>query len=294
MELSTVSRDPQSHLERGAALLVVLSTLALALSTAMTLAGLAAEARKCRILDGREATVADIVDHAEDIALEWLETSADEVVLAPDVDTPSVDVLDDKIPIGRAVLELRIRAYDQEGMVPARMARGGSPLRACLSDRVRSSLDALQGAGGAELDGLDRLCSVDVFPPIASKDVAVVGADEPALGAVVATHGRDRIHVNTAPMGLVIEALRAIGQVGSLEPILAARSAGRRSTALVVAPRRRETPAVSLTSSSDAWAFRVDAHLDGVRRSSWLVFEREQRSGAAGSFRKVQRLVIGD
>lgn len=158
--------------------------------------------------------------------LQWLLREAPTAVLPPRAAEPRIEVMADAWTTqAGAAQSIAITAWDQLGMVPRTHLRGTSPLAAVLPDAVLPSTAPLR-ADHAGLDAIDP--GIRRFP--------VRGDDEPAIGALIATHNplpirrepmeAGSINVNTAPIELIELALR-LHQRDGLEQIAEARAAGR-------------------------------------------------------------------
>ncbi len=301
---------------RGAALLIVLATLILAVGASVTIAAAASTHRLARKLARQTLVADDLLRAAEAPIMAWLEAESQKVVLPPDTVVPRIEVLHDVFAVDATRYELQITAWDQCGMVPVGAARSGSPLRLALPSEVRRCLDRLTIPEGV-VPGLDLFLPVlepgaaaSVFPvsadtePLrfaASGEGVLPGPDPPsahgppetaserlAIGSCVATHNPGLINVNTAPTELLEAALRSVGR-GGLEQIIAARSECRLAPAPAGPPAgvaARGAPQPVATSAS--WAIRIDVAVGALDRSWWSIYT--QSSGA--QWECVQRLAI--
>ena len=293
--------------QRGAALLIVLATLVLVVSSSVTLLRLASTAKATREAAKRALMGDDLIRVANAPIVNWLASKSSIVVLAPETTIPEIDVLHDTWVTGDTRHELRITAWDQCGMVPFDVARSGSPLRLALPGEIRRAIDQVVLPRG-EPPGLDFFSilaqpGIAVFPEGARQEPLLFGQAKSetipvgialgeddyraAIGAHVATHNPGRINVNTAPIELVEQALRFAGR-GGLEQIAASRSEARLASLgdlPRVADPARSAPQIA--ASSNAWAFRIDISVGSLRRSWWAVYEN-----AGSTWRCVQRLAI--
>jgi hypothetical protein len=319
--MQQVIRRRHDASRRGAALLVALATLILAVTATATFVRVAGTISVQRRFDRDAHLCGNLLGGAEGAILAWLSEDAGTVVLPPDSTAPVFPVLHDRIVIEDKEAEITITAWDQLAMVSVEALPAGSPLRSTvpadvlrLVDRLdeqpdRLGLDVFE----APLDG--RQHRVQVYPqPVTTEamlfDVnddrgrstgskspsASNPADTIALGAVLATHNEPlRINVHTAPIDLVEAALREAGR-GGIELVLAARQAGE-PVALGSLPRIVDPleHAPTLVSSSDAWAFRIDIRVNRVESSWWAIYAlgRVQRDQLIPSpWKCVQRLAI--
>src|SRR5688572_7075395 len=115
---------------RGAALLIVLAALVLAVSASASIARLASTAKLRRQFDDRSQRADELLHAVEAPIAHWLRTQSAAVVLPIDSETPAVEVLHHRLPRhGNDELVLQIWAFDQCGMAAISIARSGSPLR---------------------------------------------------------------------------------------------------------------------------------------------------------------------
>jgi hypothetical protein len=307
---------------RGFMLLLVLGSLVVLTSAAL----LAARSRATDRLGERvlhaELDASELLDAAEGAAMHWLGSHAARTVLAVDAAIPGLVVLDETLRVERRERQVAITAFDQLGMLPWSEAQRSGSLRTGLPGAVRNALERAASGRSGEL-GLDLLLGdggaepAEVFPTAGlvtqeREDGGGIRREELPIGALVATHPRPGgtipINPNTAPLEL-LEALLRSEQRDLLGAIRSAREEGRalrlggpppRAGAAgagneppadagvagrgAAAPQRR---AISLVGESDAWAFRIDARVEGLERSRWLVCRR-----IGGVWRVVQRLEI--
>lgn len=257
---------PRCARRRGAALLLVLALTAAAVPalavTALSAASLSLASRH----EHRALLAEHLLAAAEAPLLEWLGGSAAVAVVPPDSGEPRIGVLHHGWLAGGHSVELRITAWDQQGMVPLGAAARSAALRSALPRSALGVLDAL-GPAADDAPGLDLLAAAAgagacIYPsaPATSEPVRFgaaalrAGGGEagqstpgipPAAGALLATHNtptpaRGRagarplragalpvvVNVNTAPRALLEAALRSEGR-GGLEAILTARGEGR-------------------------------------------------------------------
>jgi hypothetical protein len=275
-----------AHRQSGVALLIVLATLALTVTTLTSLAGLAVSVRLRGEIDRDTDLAHRLQVQAEPPILHWLEHEAAGVVLLPDVPTPEVAVLRDRVMLGKQACEIQITAWDQCGMVPHPLVRGGSPLRLALPAEVRQTLDRQRPVRG-EVLGLDQFLREAAPSPFPRPSPA-----PPAVGAYVATHslGQGRLNVNTAPTTVLEAALRSLGRTGTLGVIQQARHDGLLVTLPSGAgPSTQPAMTPRLVAVSDTWAFRTDVQVGRVRRSWWSIYHRGPSNWSC-----VQRLAILD
>jgi len=283
--------------------LIALATLVLVTSAATVLARTASTLRAERNAERWTAIADGLLRQADEVIGEWLEEKSSSIVLDPEVEMPAVSVLDDAWDLDGCRYHLTITAWDQCGLVPQELARGGSPLRTVLPEQILRGMERSPGqASGLDVYG-SPAGSPSPYPALptsrptrfgdeAGREPSLGGespSGEPPIGAYLATHaaGSPRINVNTAPIALVEQSLRFVGRGGSLEPIVAARSKGllARVTDGAKDSRKGESR-LELVASSNAWAFRIDVRVGAVRRSWWAVYLN------TSSWSRVQRLSI--
>lgn len=276
---------------RGAALLLVVSAVAVLMPLCVALSSSIATAKLSRSVEQREATL-DVLLHAADAPIQrWLAEVAPTLVLPPDARTPSVVVLEDSVALRDGAARLRVVAWDQRGLVPLSLASGASLLRLGLpTEFVRAADRVARRAGRPGLDWFVRGDSALPFPTERGSE----------LGASIAAVDGATLNVNTAPLERVEAALRELGRSGA-DRIAAARHAGE--LASVPGPaageqsdeRRRSdrgdehgsSPTLQLVSTSDCFAFRIDAEFGRAQRSWWSVYRPHD-----GKWRLEQRLLI--
>lgn len=257
---------------RGVALLLVLALVAGVLpivALAASRSSAAVQLDRSRF-DG--AVADDLMQAATLPVVDWLRRDAPLVALPPQAEQPMVRVLDDRFEIEGRPIEIRVTAWDLQGMLPADAVRAGTPLRLLLPKDVRQRVDTLD----ADPDGLD------VFEPHAGERLVFPSPSGqlPSLGALVSTSERPsaqptvRLNVNTTPAPLLAQALRLAGR-GGYEQIMERRAKGQRSGP-PPAPEgdRTGSPRIVLTASSSSWGVRIDVRVGSVRRSWWTVWTR--------------------
>lgn len=321
-----MTANPQRPVRRGVALLIVLAWLVVVLTIVGGVAASAATRRLGRTLDADSQTLEALRHATSDVVLSFLEVESAGIVLPADMETASVTVLHDRLHLQEGLAaEMRITAWDQCGMVPWNRVRSGSPVRGLIPGSILAVLDAAAPNGAEEFPvGLDsfvpiaaRSDAVRVFPePDGSAmprdfgeaaaghaesilDRAESRASQQALGEVVATHNDRpwRLNVNTAPATVLRAAMRDLGR-GGAEAILESRESGLAarlgsSFASGSLPRGENPLDVTLATSSDAWAFRIDIAVNSVRSAWWEVYRLEASTGGGRrEWRCVQRLRI--
>lgn len=309
---TAAGRAPASS--RGAALLCVLAVLALLMPLCLGISRSVATSAVSERVSRDVLLVDDLLLAAELPIQEWLANEAGSLVLPPDARYPAALVLDDHLEIDGVKRELRVVAWDQLGLVPLDLARAASPLRLALPRDVVVQVDAAAAQSReGEFAGLDwfeggiaRDPTTSPFPPSPTSVSIVDGATRTkalrwpasgsaALGSYVATHGSGAINVASAPLAILEAALRELGR-GGLDLVVAARSKGERPAApIAVEPSSRardggrasEKAALRLVSSSDCFAFRIDARAGRAKKSWWSVYRTHE-----GGWRLEQRLLV--
>ncbi len=250
---------------RGVALLVVLGFAVILLSIVGS-----AVSRKCvhriasRHIDCHRVH-ADLLDAAGLAIQRFLENDSENVVLAPNIQAPRVEVMNDEFGADGRHCRVTITAIDECACLPLEMLRSGSVLRGALPlefaeilDRAFERVDLPSG-----LDELEQSSGTpSIFPQLEGN---------PALGDFVRPPqgGPSRLNVNTAPRA-ILEAVCREHQRGGIEQILRAREEGKKFRLASVARSTGDrTPRITLASSSDCWAFRIDIHIDGKCWSWW-------------------------
>ncbi|HKX46052.1 MAG TPA: hypothetical protein VJP77_05070 [Planctomycetota bacterium] len=267
---------------RGAALLVVLFTIAVVSVAAAAVAGLAAIARSARVATAAQREAVDLLDQADGLVRTWLDQESTAVVLGTDVLTPAVAVRELAWSVGGEPRRMQVTAFDQCGMASAEAVAQGSTLRLAVPEAVARAADLV--TGGDVPPGLDLLASAveSAFP---------TAAGDQAVGALLATHveAPGRIHVWTAPEPLLAAALDLAGRSGDLQVILQARAQGTKLGLAATAGGVATDLAPAIVTASDVWSFRIDVEVGAVRQSWWSTYR-----GGAGSWSCVQRLAIPD
>ncbi len=235
----------------------------------------------------------DVLRAADAPIQQWLTQDSQRAVLPPNATEPRIDVLNDTITLTEdgPTIDLTIRAWDQQGMVPLDAILNGAPLRLAAPPEIREQVDDAD-LPDRHLPGLDLLRgTLPAFPQ----------PDTPSIGATIATHnpittpGRQRlaarINVATAPKPLLEAALRAASRSG-IEVILDARRNGQPvplGDLPQLGEQRQNAP--RLVGVSSCWSFRIDAAISssGQRRAWWAIYANQ-----GGEWSLVQRLVIDD
>lgn len=312
----TSSFQIRSPTEKGVALLLVLGTVLMVSVSTLGLVRFTLHDRVRRTLAQDEALVFDLAQSAEGPIQEWLFRFSERVVLPMDVESPEVELFDERWSVHDRFFALRITAFDQYGMVAAEAALRGSPMRLGLPTPAGVILDERAPNDGQPW-GLDLFRDHGIeglsFSPFPSGlTVAETGAlrepaESPSLGASLATHNPSPglLNVHTAPLPLLELAFHVIGRSG-LEAVIKARAEGRLLEGLPGAVKPNESSGTEssrteevrngtewwpvLVTRSGCWSFRVDAQVDRVRRSFWAIYVFE----GEGDWSLIQRLAIHD
>lgn len=295
---------------RGMALLIALALTLVLTSAAVSLSAATAHARAAQRTAAMTSIACEQLDAADEVISHWLSKKASTVVLAPDNATSEVPVIHDAWQVEDIEFELRITAWDQCGMVPVRYLRPGSPLRSTIPEPVLRVVDARAGV----ISGLDQLTDPfdsafeSPFPLALPAEPITFGSfnaqsrlphrindqtEQASIGASVSTHGNS-LNIHTAPIELLEQVMRLNGR-GGIEQIIAARHVGTRAIMGDLPRLNSSSPSaqsLTLSGSSNAWAFRIDARVDRVRLSWWTVYVAPNPGDI--SWRCAQRLVIRD
>jgi len=273
---------------RGIALLLVLASLAVAVSAAAVLAGVALHARVHAGLVGEERVSDGLLRASEWAIRDWLQRHAGRVVLSPDNTSPRFRVLDDSLDISGRVWRVTITAFDQCGMVSwgARCTDVDSVLPEDVLARFASIDEDARRRPGLDLLHAVRSHGRPTFPTSS-------GTGFSASGELLATHnpvleGRaPLLNVNTAPVALLDAVYRANRRAG-IDAIIDARATGRVASPGATTGDSEPTGTVPLpVAMSTAWAFRIDCSAGGVRRSWWSIYV-----DSGSDWERVQRLAI--
>ena len=269
--------------QRGVALLLTLAALVLVVTVAVGIARLSATAAMHGKIDWHSSLADDLLTAAEAPIVHWLTTYSDKVVLALDSQSPEVAVLHDQWIAGDLPFELEITAWDQQGMAPMQLIHRGSPVRLAVPqlaldvvDRMRVPDDEILGLD--MLDGSDGIDAIQVWP---EKGRTL------SVGSLVATHnGNALINVNTAPIGLIEQAMRMAGR-GGIEQIIESRATGDPASVPPLNEAESEADAPQLVGGSTCWSFRIDIRVGRAAHSWWAVYSRDGQGWTC-----VQRLAI--
>lgn len=251
---------------RGIALLLVLLMLVMVVPLCVIAVRASVMSRLHHEQSDRIAVADDLLSEAERVVVTWLTEQSADVVLEPDVTSPSILIgCDSWIDHAEASagdtpcsLQVQITAHDLDGMVRLSQVTSASPMRLTVPAMILAHIDRVSLVNQLHhgIDGLDTLAalrsagspvsrggsraSLDIFPGIEMTehddfDVSFV-ASSPRVSAAVGAHiavarglGPARLNVNTSPLERIETALRLLGRSG-IELISEARSSGRRAS----------------------------------------------------------------
>ncbi|HED54118.1 MAG TPA: hypothetical protein ENJ00_07945 [Phycisphaerales bacterium] len=252
---------------RGIALLLVLGTLVLVVSTLGLLSLASAQTHRAASVSVREQTASDLLYAAEPLVRQWLADQAPRAVVPPDAIEPKILVAEIRwTEFGRDG-SLRIAAWDLLGMIPARTPPA-SPLWLSVGDGLRDR-DYANMSTLLDIPDSPRHPSVTESTTAVGGQIAII----PKLPRRSAATISSPININTAPRPL-LEAALTLAQRGDLAAIITARAEDRPSPAPPPhSGRSQQKPLVGLTGRSTLWAVRVDAEIHDVKRSWWTVYE---------------------
>ncbi len=271
---------------RGIALLLVLSTLVLVVPALALLASRSTSLHR----SSRQTDLAAMIDGSmptfEARIQTWLADEAAGIVLPIDAAAPSTDVDQLAWNEGSRRASVSITAFDLRGMLPVATVRDTPLGQRMLPERSAQIRDVpSEQAAALGLDGWSNRAVLtgepSWYPPMA--------ADErlgPQSGALIAFDLAELdlpaiLNVNTAPWPIVESVARASGLSG-VERLAEARKNGESPSvpagaAIDRTGRQDSAREITLTSTSDAWAFRIDAASGPARRSWWLVYVQDQQ-----------------
>ena len=293
---------------RGIGLLLVLAVLVVAsAATAIAMrAGTTAMLAAGREEDDAAARLL-MMDAITAIEL-WLRDKADQAVLPPDVDTPTLPIMHESVQNAEGTpASLAITAIDLRGTAPLMLANDAD--RASLPVRYRDALTEIDELAdqdnrtGTPIDIAALSAAARIYPTSVQPTGTtppLLGSTSTAIGSLVAFDGAIAqarvegrlawvLNINTAPMDL----LHAVASGGStpLDAVDVNRTEGEHSdlTFTIDEPGR---PLLRLVGESDAWAFRADVRVGRVQRSVWLEYRRSAEPYASDGWEVIRRVVI--
>lgn len=271
---------------RGVALLLVLATLVVVVPAIALLTTRATALHR----QSRQSSVSVMLDSSlpaiQARIQAWLAEQSATTVLPLDALSPSLLV--ESLQMERPHLEsgpeatwITMHAFDLRGMLPVAVVRDtplGQRLLPDLAGKLRE--ESLERSVTLGLDGWSKQSVLDGgrswFPTaenIAETELVPGGLIAFDLGDLELT---PVLNMNTAPWPLVEAVARAQG-VTDLAHLLKSRESGELATSFPSAAGVRTESSIRLVSTSDAWAFRVDARSGPARRSWWLVYVQDQQ-----------------
>jgi hypothetical protein len=263
---------------RGVAMVIALLTMMVVITSVAIIARVRTTHSLVRSDAARGIQINDLLSASDAPVRAWLADQAGSLTLPSDVDAPMVELLNDKVTIGRTEGSINISAWDQSGMYPRSSAEIG----------IETPFDHVNWIDSA-LPGIDEAASRAAFPSIKSPA---------AMGGMIATHnpwpsasgstrarGGAQININTAPRPL-IEAVFGRLNLGDPEWMFGLRDKAEMAFVTGQIVREDRLP-IQIVSVSRVWSFRIDIELDTIRRSYWCVYANQ-----GGNWRLVQRLVI--
>ena len=300
---------------RGIAILLVLVVLVVAVTASTNVARISAAGRLNNQQTHRRAICDDLRSHAESICQAWLAEASADVALPPDLDRPTIPIVNDRVETESGSLRIAIQAVDLMGML---RSEDLSSIGVGLPEDIRDALHAdseSEVSSGPDMLRAERL-QRPVYPTAIHRSPVLFGDETdsdrwsvnrpavqpdrqppPSVCELISfrrtdprNHPRDAINdspmalnVNTAPAALLSAAFMSAG-LDALDRVMAARSSGVPATLNIQA--NDETP-VSFVSRSDRWGFRIDVRAGTAADAWWVVFEQ-----SGGSWQVTRRLAI--
>lgn len=264
----------------GVAMLLVMLTMVVVV-VGVTIV---ARVRTSRLLaaqqSGQVGQTHQIMRETDRVIRSWLEESSGSIVLPASVRAPVIGVHESTLWLGKDLVEIRITAWDQQGMWP----RNSEELGLEVAGLGAFGFAGIPSLGQVVVDGLR-------YPRAERPD---------AFGGLVSTHnpwptrrgqtrsrGAAAININTAPLAL-LAGVQGLDSVGDLGEIIEQRGAGEFSTYTGM-NRDATGNEIRLVSVSRVWSFRVDVAVGLARRSCWCVY-----SNQGGQWVLVERSMIDE
>lgn len=279
--------------------LTVLLLVMVTIGTAITAVASVADEVAVATIEHR---LADALRSGEGLALAWVRSGDQRIVLPPE--GGGVSLCHDRWSSGETTGSLQVDLYDALAGVPAHLAVAGQPLRLALPPAVRALVipgqlsPPVPGQPNDLIERLDLPGGVRRFPVPMARRVCRWGVGEPApvpeqalsvvgLAQFVAVHAEGSININTAPADLLGLAFQMVGR-GGLDVILERRRAGTFSDASDASESANDggDGGIRLVDRSSTWNALVTVSSNGVSRSRWVVI-----AGNPGLPRIVQRHV---
>lgn len=228
----------------------------------------------------RQVLADDLLQAAQVPIRRWLEEKASGgIVLPSSASAPMTPVLDQTLRIGEIDAQIRVTAWDQQGMWPGNAREIG-----------------LRDGPGLVLPKAMTIAGLDAGT---GSTKVVPASDHPdAPGGLVATHNpwptrsgttRSRagavVNVNTVPAPLLGQ-IYSLFNLGDPGEILDQRDRGQLAIVSLTSSDTRQMP-IRLVSISRVWSLRIDARVGPLRRSCWCVYINQ-----GGRWNLSQRFVI--
>jgi type II secretory pathway component PulK len=188
-------------------------------------------------LSDRLAALALAIDGGEPMALEWLHTAADDLVLPPDVAEPSLRIAASEWAQGGRPFRLTVDVWDVFGLSPDVADRGPDPPEV-----------------GREFGRLVR-----------QRPARVLRRNASTAGAAL------RVNPATAPRS-VLQTVLPPASADRLEQIADARRAGNLPQLGSIRLEGADERSVVLTSPSPAWIAVIEARVGSERVVLWVAF----------------------
>ncbi len=267
---------------RGVALLLVLSTLVIVVPALALLAIRATSLHRSTHQTRLVTTIDSSLSSFESSIETWLAENASAVVLPLDATSPRLTIDQWNWTAGSQQVSVSITAFDLQGMLPVTTARN-TPVGHRLAPEIAATLRRVPSDHAANL-GLDGWSKRSVYKgqhswyPNQYHDTH----REVNPGEVVAFDLGELdlpnvLNVNTAPWVMVESVARFTGTT-NLDRLADARNNGDTAATLPrpASQSQGSIPKIRLSTTSDAWAFRIDAASGSARRSWWLVYVHGQ------------------
>jgi hypothetical protein len=270
---------------RGVALLLVLATLVVVVPTMALLTTRATALHR----QSRQSSVSVMLYHSlpaiQARIQAWLAEESATTVLPLEAISPSLLVESLQLDIQREsnaeATWITMHAFDLRGMLPVAVVRDtplGQRLLSDLAGKLRE--ESLERSLTLGLDGWSKRSVLDgghSWYPLGEN----AAATEPVPGGLIAFDLSELelapvLNMNTAPWPLVEAVARSQG-ITDLDDLSQSRESGVSTPIVPRAAGARTQSSIRLVSSSDAWAFRVEASSGSARRAWWFVYVQDQQ-----------------